>query len=492
MPNKTRCLYALLLAGLFICGQAIAPAQEDETAKPKTKKAKSKKKAQKKAKKTAAAAAEKPAAMDDEDGAPLDKKFASDTKEKPAKKYFRFEFKQHPAIRMGKWFRMNFRFRMENDFRTFSPEVSTDEGELANLKKVRVGIEGYITKGFEYRIEREIRDDIADLFNLRDRRTLALWRDVYGNWRTFRKTQVRVGQFKIPFGMDQLHGGTEEFVYRSLIGNYLASGRDLGIMLHGKLLDSRIAYQAGLFLHDGWKAHTKDHERSGERTFAGRIVAQPFNFFKLPAVLKPVKDLELGFAAAENPITEGLRSLRGRTWIITHNWFDRIDVRGQRLRLGVELKWEPGPFVVKSEVVRVRDERIGQGLRNDDLPNLIARGWYFTTGWVATGEKTAGGIVPKRDFIKGRGIGAVQLAARYEQLRFGSSEHPGLPSRSSRAANIYSASERVASFGANWYLNRFVKIQFSALREVLEDAQKTPIPGVDTYWSKFVRIQFSF
>jgi phosphate-selective porin len=497
MKNTPRCLYALLMAGVLVGGQAAAQAQEGDTTKAKTKKATSKKKAKKKAKKTVATATEQPTetaklAATDEDDSALDKKFAADTKEKPAKRYFRFEFKQYPAIRIGKWFRMNFRFKLEHDFRTFSPEVSTDEGEVENLKKVRVGIEGYVTKGFEYRVEREIRDDIADLFSLRDRRTLALWRDVFGNWRTFRKTQVRVGQFKIPFGMDQLHGGTEEFVYRSLIGNYLAPGRDLGIMLHGKLFDTRIAYQAGLFRHDGWKAHTKDHERSGERTFAGRLVVQPFGFFKTPGVLKPIKDLELGFAAAENPITEGLRSLRGRTWIITHNWFERIDVRGHRLRLGAELKWEPGPFVVKSEVIRVRDERHGQGLRDDDLPNLIARGWYFTTGWVVTGEKTAGGIVPKRDFIKGRGIGAVQLAARYEQLRFGSSEHPGLPSRSSRAANIYSESERIASFGANWYLNRFVKIQFSALREVLEDVQKAPIPGVDTYWSKFLRIQFSF
>jgi phosphate-selective porin len=147
---------------------------------------------------------------------------------------------------------------------------------------------------------------------------------------------------------------------------------------------------------------------------------------------------------------------------------------------------------VKGEVIRVRDQRLGQGIRGDDLPDLIARGWYFTTAWVVTGEKPAGGIVPRRDFIKGRGFGAVQLAARYEQLRFGSSEHPGLPSRSSRAANIFSTSERIATFGVNWYLNRFVLIQVNDLREVIEDSLKAPIPGVSTYWSKFVRIQFSF
>src|SRR5262249_28947942 len=120
----------------------------------------------------------------------LDKKFVSDAKEKPTKRYFRFEFKQHPAIRMGKWFRMNFRLKFMHDFRTFDPEIATDEGELANLREFRVGIEGYVTKSFEYRIEREIRDDIAELFDVRDRRTLALWRDVFVNWRRFRKAQV--------------------------------------------------------------------------------------------------------------------------------------------------------------------------------------------------------------------------------------------------------------------------------------------------------------
>jgi phosphate-selective porin len=482
MKNTLACFgLAFLVALLLPAGSSAQSTGDDAAAKIA-----SKKKKKKKSKKKAKAKVEQSSTEDDT----LDKKYSADVKEKPAKRYFRFEFKRHPAIRMGKWFRMDFRLKFQHDFRSFGPEVSTDEGELSNLRKFRVGIQGYVTKDFEYEIEREIRDDISDLFHLRDRPTLALWRDVYGNWRYFRKAQIRAGQFKIPFGMDQLHNSG--FVYRSLIGNFLAPGREVGIMAHGKLFDSRIAYQAGLFEHDGWKAHTKDHGRSGEGTFAGRVVLPPFNLFKTPAFLRKAKDLELGFAFTESPLTEGLRSLRGRTWVITHNWFDRIDVRGHRLRLGAELNWQPGPFTVQGEVIRVRDQRLGQGIRGEDLPDLIARGWYFTTGWVVTGEKPAGGIVPRRDFIKGRGFGAVQLAARYEQLRFGSSEHPGLPSRSSRAANIFSTSERIATFGTNWYPNRFVTVQFNAIREVLEDPNNAPIPGVDTYWSKFVRIQFSF
>ena len=119
------------------------------------------------------------------------------------------------------------------------------------------------------------------------------------------------------------------------------------------------------------------------------------------------------------------------------------------------------------------------GVSNDRPPILfIVRG-------------CAGGqVVPKNARRTGRGFGAVQIASRYEQLRFGSAEHPGLPSRSTRAANIYSASERVATFGVNWYLNRFVRIQFNWVRELIEDSQRAPIRGQDTYWSRYLRIQF--
>ena len=409
---------------------------------------------------------------------------------KPVPKYFRFQFTNHPSIRIGQWFRADLRLKFQHDFRTFDQDFTVDEGGLSNLRKFRVGVEGYVTRDLEYAFEREIRNEVADYFNLRHRETAALWRDVYGNFRHYRRVQVRFGQFKIPFGMDQLKYATNgEMVFRSLIGNFLAPGRDLGVMLHGRLFEQRIAYQAGWFRNDGWRAHTKDNDRSGERTLAARIVIPPFGFGQ-SRYLQPFKALELGFAAAENPVTEGLRSLRGRTWVVTHNWFDRINVRGHRLRLGAELNWEPGRFVAKGEVIRVRDERLGQGLRGEDLPHLIGRGWYFTTGWVVTGEPTAGGVKPKKDFVLGRGIGAIQILARYEQLRFGSSEHPGNPSRSSRAANVTSASERMATFGVNWYWNRFTRIQFNAMREVIEDILRVPINGVDTYWSRYVRVQF--
>ena len=417
------------------------------------------------------------------------------TKEKKAPlpwNAIRHSFLPRPEFRLGDWLKVDFRFKLMHDFRAFDPEVSGDEGETSNLRRFRVGIQGYITKDFEFEVEREIRNEVAEAFSLRARPTHYLWRDVYGNYRHFRRFQIRAGQFKIPFGLDQLNGITSgEFVFRSLIGSYLAPGRDIGVMAHGKLFESRLQYQAGWFRHDGARIHQADYSPSGERTFAGRLASAPFSWVAPPRFLKSLKDLELGVAFTESAVPEGLRSPRGRTWIATHNYFPRINVHGHRLRLGTELSWTPGPFSLRGEVIRVRDERLGQGLRGTDLPNLISRGWYLSGSWVLTGEKKDRYVIPKRPFGWGTGFGAFEIAARGEQIRFGSAEHPGTPSRSTRAANLASASERVATFGVNWYLNRWVRVQFNGLRETIEDPDKVPVRGIQSYWSKYVRIQFS-
>src|SRR5712692_8146657 len=74
----------------------------------------------------------------------------------------RLEMRTHPSFRVGKWLRTDFRVKFLQDFRSFDPEFFGDEGDTTNLKKMRVGVEGYITKSFEYEVEREIRNEVSD------------------------------------------------------------------------------------------------------------------------------------------------------------------------------------------------------------------------------------------------------------------------------------------------------------------------------------------
>jgi phosphate-selective porin len=84
----------------------------------------------------------------------------------------------------------------------------------------------------------------------------------------------------------------------------------------------------------------------------------------------------------------------------------------------------------------------------------------------------------------------VELATRYEQLRFGSAEHFGRPSRDTRASNLIATSNRALSVGVNFKLNRYTRIQLNAVREKIEDIQRSPIAGRQLFWSRLCRLQF--
>ena len=131
-----------------------------------------------------------------------------------------------------------------------------------------------------------------------------------------------------------------------------------------------------------------------------------------------VKDLELGVNTTMGTVPEGLHGLRGRT-TFSESFFDPVYVKGTRVRLGMDLNWTPGPFSVKGELIRLQDERQGQGLFGEDLPELVSNGWYISGTWLATGGRKGARVEPRRPLFQG-GFGALELAARYEELQFGS------------------------------------------------------------------------
>jgi phosphate-selective porin OprO and OprP len=432
----------------------------------------------------------------DEEQEPQDAAAAKVQEERKKKNQgLRFVFNRRPSIRWGDWLRVDFRLKTQSDIRTVKPDYPTREG-LFELHRARVGIEGRVFNHFEYEVEREIREEVSDLLRIQKEIPAHTWRDVFVNFRYFRDAQIKVGKFKIPFGMDQTTGSMNlDFPYRSFIANYLAPARDKGIMVHGRIWERGLNYEAGVFLHDGENAEYQDvvsergEERfkSGVRTFVGRVTGTPLRLTPVPKVFREV---EIGGAFASTKVQEGLKSLRLQSEL-GENIFRHIFVHGHRLRLGTQLRWTPGPFSLKGEFIHVSEERLGQGIRGEDLPNLIERGWYLSGTWLVTGQKHDERDDPKRAFPPfGRGLGAVELAGRWEAMRLGSAEHPGRPARTPRAANVLGNSVRAWTFGVNWYWNRYMKIQLNGIRETIEDVQRTPVPGENRFWTRLVRIQF--
>ena len=119
--------------------------------------------------------------------------------------------------------------------------------------------------------------------------------------------------------------------------------------------------------------------------------------------------------------------------------------------------------------------------------------------WAVTGEKKAEGFdSPLRPLFRGpffKGwIGAVELAARAERIRFGSvdSDISGvLPSTAPRAEIVLGNSDLAYTFGVNWYATRWIKIQLNLVRNTIGFPDQGPNPEQSIFWSRIVRFQFS-
>jgi phosphate-selective porin OprO/OprP len=388
-----------------------------------------------------------------------------------------------PSFRVGdNMLRIDLRVKLQFDWR-WAPDEIDLRGGLFQLQRRRVGAEGLFLKHFEYEIERELDfepEEAAALGGL-DEVDDSPWRDVFLNFRYFRDAQVKVGKFKVPFSLEQITGPTNlDLVYRSRIAADLAPGRDIGVMVHGR--GRVVGYEAGVFQHDGENSKF-DFNPGADTTLAGRFLVRPFDIED-----SELDALELGIAATVGDVPEGVNTLRGRSTWGDPFFFDAY-VNGRRLRLGTEAAWEPRNFSVKTEYIRTRDERRGQGIVADDLPEVVAHGWYVSGTWVLTGEDKSGGVEPRRPLFGG-GIGAIELAGRYERMQMGS-DAPGEPEETNpRAANLLENGERLWTFGVNWYLNRWMRIQLNGIHETIDDIARSPVEGQNSFWLGVARLQF--
>jgi len=410
-----------------------------------------------------------------------------ETADKPDDNAVRFVWKSGPSLRVGKDLRVDFRLKLQADFRGSDQDLEP-AGGLLDFPRRRAGIKGHVFRVVEFEVERDLVEN-------------GVWRDVYVNLRPFDALEVKAGKFKIPFSREQLTSSYElDFMYRSLAAEILAPNRDVGFMLHGRAWHRFVSYEVGTFRGDG--ENTPNFEPPpllpgdeialpSRRSVAGRVVVRPL----VPLAAPPIfETLEVGASAMRSEVPEGLNHLQGETMFGTRFFSRGYYVNGPRTRAGLEASWAPGPASLGAEYLRVEDARLGVGVGNEngtdnDLPPLPARGWYVYGTWALTGEKKAGGIEPRRPFPL-RGPGAIEVAARYEELRFGGGDTSEPASRSPRAANAAGNAVAIATLGVNWYVNRFVRVQLNGIRERVEDPSTSPLADRAAVWTVACRLQF--
>jgi phosphate-selective porin OprO/OprP len=399
----------------------------------------------------------------------------------------RMVWKTGPSLRIGKQARVDFRALMQGDLRSSDQDLQAAGGAF-DFPRHQLGVKGDVLKVVEFEVMKEVAD--------------GPWRDVYVNVRPLGAVQVQAGKFKIPFSMDQLTARRSlDFVYRTLAGETLAPNRDVGFMVHGQLWKRFVRYQVGSFRGDGENAPSLEPppllpnelpDTPSKRSVAGRVRVRPLSPLAVPNYFET---LEIGASAMHSEVPEGLNHLHGKTLFGTKFFGRNYYTNGARDRRSYEASWTPGPVSLRTEYLRVNELRLGVGSGDEtgldnDLPAMPATGWYVSGTWALTGEKKESGIEPRRPLFQG-GFGAIEVAARYEELRFGKVVAGEPPSESSRAASTVTNAEQIFTLGVNWYANRFVKLQLNGIREALEDPSTSPIPGQPSVWTVAFRLQFS-
>ena len=275
-------------------------------------------------------------------------KAASDRKASDDDKGLRMDVKDHPSIRAGKWLKLDLSGKLQED-KMYPGDDPAKFDDLV-LKRLRGGIDGELFNVFQFSIEREFTSNATT--SKYSESTKTAWRDLFGEIKIADALQIRGGRFKVPFSRDQLDGeASNDFVNRSLGGDYLAPGRDTGGMVHGRLFKRMLGYNAGIFEHDGDNSRA-NKIASGDRTIAARVTLTPFR--KVKAMNLDQTDIGLNMATTDTSDTSTLANgLRGRTVLSQYTFFDPVFVKGTRRRLGADVDWNKKQFGARAEIGRV-------------------------------------------------------------------------------------------------------------------------------------------
>ena len=370
-----------------------------------------------------------------------------------------------PTFVLGEKSRIEIHARLQSDYLVRN-EADPDAATLSvedrlSLPRKRVGIEGVLFDRVSFQVEGEVGDDNP-------------WRDVYADVKVHRALRVRAGRFKVPFSLEQLTSGTDlDFIARAAAVSDLSPSRDIGVMVHGRLADKAIKYEAGVFEVD---ATARLWAAGAIRTLAGRVTIAPLADGKS----RGSDALEISAALLRSDLPEGRRSPNGHL-VMGDTFFRPMFVNGTRTRLGASVAWNGTRASVRGELIRSLDTRRGQAIDDGDLSDLVSTGGYVAAIWHLTaGDGRRWGHAPLR---------GLDLTGRFDRLSFGSASQSGDAFLNPRADRVAPIGKDAVTAGVNWYVNRWVKVQVNTVREQLVDPLALLPIGTTPLWSTVVRFQ---
>ncbi len=306
------------------------------------------------------------------------------------------------------------------------------------MRRARVNLTGRFLEEFNFRTEMELAGSLTNTSGFRAQLT-----DAYLNWNRFDSANVRVGQFKTPYGFEQLYLDPRLYTAeRSLVSDRLTPGRQIGIQVGGEAYYERFNYSLGLFNGSGTNQNFNDNDKL---MAAGRVSVVPFSGRLLDhqsrwsAGVNAFRSTDTNLSVASDFAIDSTPATAAKDNLFT----------GKRHGLGYDTQFELGPFELWSEYLRPTFEPLSYS----PAGRFQTAGWYAQASYYVINDK-------------------LQLVSRIETFDPNELAFDGVT--------------RSSIFGANWYFKQHdLKLQV--------DWMRSHVPGVSKEQQKVIaRLQTVF
>ena len=254
------------------------------------------------------------------------------------------------------------------------------------LRRARVNLTGDFAEQFDFKVE----GDFGQGDGINSNRTAFSGTDIWLNWHQFPGAQIKVGQWKAPFGLDQLTADTSLYtIERTLPTGAITPDRQIGAQLWGKPFTNiwpeqkdLLTYYAGIFNGNGKNTTVNDNN---DFMYVGRLESTLFkdvfgkgSFLKLGGdVLNSRDDKGVNISQSGNLLVNADGSLSPFT----------LPGADERTAWSVDAWLKVGPFDLIGEYL----EEYVNGRTVNGVPpgfaDFTTDGYYVTAGYFLIPKK---------------------------------------------------------------------------------------------------------
>ena len=331
--------------------------------------------------------------------------------------------------------------RLHLDAAVYDEDVTPfDNGVL--VRRARFGAAGDLVDGWSYKLEWDFAEDGVAA------------RDIYVSYRGLGPGQVRVGQFKVPFGLNELTSSNHiTFIERSLGTEAFADAFRLGAS-YEHFADA-FGYQAMVYS----RRTGTDSVGDAPLGVAGRAVVNPLAgddnllHFGVSAAWESTDDADQVRFRTRPEVRAG-----GAPRLVDTGVIGNAD---STLKMGLEVAWLSGPLSVEGEYMRTDVSRGG------GAPNVDFDAWHVQGSYVLGGARGYRG-----GQFRGVTPGATEIALRVSRIDLDDGPIAG-------------GEQNNVTLALNYYASPNVRFMANVVRIDQEDTGETP-------WAFALRGQMNF